>query len=307
MTHLILPITLGDLITMTESFTTRFPSIPPSPEAMQYEMSATLLRAYVGDEWCDRNLAAAAAAEPYLTPKSTDAFEAMKIQARVVALGEMVFNLQHVPGGRERVARIARSSLEVAVSDLEAARLLALNGHSFRFVPERGVKGADYDIELSRELTTLCCESKCKLEATVLSEATIFNSLRNAADQLPNDAPGVVFVKLPESWVRSSTIAASAPAALRGFFSRSGRTVEVVLHWEEWEATNSGGVVRLAKYREEVNKSSRFFAPGLVPLFRPWSSIWTPTKWIRFTDAIRQAHSCLLTDAVLRRRRSRSN
>lgn len=282
----ILPITRGDLVEIARSFTAQFPSVRPSPEAMQYAMAARLLRAYVGDEWTDSNIGPRAA-DPYLTPRSADAAERMKVQARVAALGELIFNLQFVSGGRERIARIGRSSLEVAVSDLEAARLLSLSEREFRFVSESGVRGADYDIEIIPEPgITLCCESKCKLEATALSEETILNSLRDAADQLPPGSPGVVFVKVPESWARSAEIAEAAPSALRRFFGMSGRTREVVFHWEEWERAPTGGVVRLAKYREEMNVRSRFFDDRLPPLLRPWSPIWNPPTWTRLTDAI---------------------
>jgi hypothetical protein len=89
MAEFILPITYGDLVTWAGSLTARRPGHHPTPEAMQYEMAATLLRAYVGDAWSDENLLGRAT-EPYLKAKAADRFERMKMQLRVAALGELV-------------------------------------------------------------------------------------------------------------------------------------------------------------------------------------------------------------------------
>jgi hypothetical protein len=282
------PVGFADLVEMAERFRTDFPSVRPTPEAVQYGMAATLLHAYVGSEWCDRQIAGRA--ESYLTARSADGAERMKVQLRFAQLGEMVFNLQRVPGGLERVARIVNASLEVAVSDLDAARLLRLSGHEIRFVPESGVKGADYDIELpNRTGSEMCCESKCKVETTALSEASIFNSLHDGAAQLPPDRPGVIFVKLPEPWLSSPEIATAAPAALRRFFAGSGRTLAVIFHWEEWWTMDSGGVMRITRFREETSDRSRFFGSLREPLLQNLGPVHDHPTWIRFTDAIRRA------------------
>jgi len=284
------PITYGDLVGMAESFSMQFPSVRPSPEAMQFAMAATVLRALVGDEWCDENLVGAEKADPYLVTNSTKPADRMKIQARIAALGELVYNLQRVYGAQDRFARIQRSSLEIAISDLEAARLLSLSERTFRFVEEQQLKGFDYDIEVTfKPHLTLCCESKCKVETTELSHRTIFNSLRKAASQLPAKEPGAIFVKIPEPWISTPAATSKISVALDEFYKKSGRTAEVIFHWEEWQPLESGGLLRLAKFREEINRQSRFFDSQLFPFLRPWSPIWNPPSWTRFTDAIKSA------------------
>ena len=245
---------------MAESFSIQFPSVRSSPEAMQFAMSATLLRTLVGEQWCDENLVGAEKADPYLVTSSAKPADRIKIQARIVALGELVYNLQRVPGARDRFSRIQRSSLEIAISDLEAARLLSLSERTFHFVEEQHVKGFDYDIEVTfRPDLTLCCESKCKLETTELSHRTMFNSLRKAASQLPAEKPGAIFVKIPEPWISTPAATSKISAALDEFYKKSGRTAEVIFHWEEWQSLESGGLLRLAKFREEINQQSKFF------------------------------------------------
>jgi len=101
-TQLTLPITFGHLVAMAGSF--RRPGIPPSSNAMQYEMAAVLLRAYVGDVRCDENLLGHAT-EPYLKPRSAAPVGVLTVQARIA-----VFSLQDVEGGRKRISRIANSS-----------------------------------------------------------------------------------------------------------------------------------------------------------------------------------------------------
>jgi len=193
-------------------------------------------------------------------------------------------------GARNRFARIQRSSLEIAMSDLEAARLLILSERTFRFVEEQQRKGFDYDIEVTfRAPLTLCCESKCKVETTDLSHRTIFNSLRKAASQLPAKEPGAIFVKIPEPWISTPAATSKIKVALDEFYKKSGRTAEVIFHWEEWHALKSGTLLRLAKFREEINRQSRFFDSQLFPFLRTWSPIWNPPSWTRFTDAISSA------------------
>lgn len=284
------PIRFADLVEMAESFSTQFPRIRPSAEAMQYVMAATLIRTYIGDEWCDRNLSGSDQSDPYIAQNFSANRALIMAQAKITSIGEMIFNLQHIPNARERFARIRDSSLEVAISDLEAARLLALSEQRFKFIEEQNRKGFDYDIEVTLDdETPLCCESKCKLESTELSKETILNSLRKAARQVPDDKPGAIFIKFPESWIRSPNITTILSDALHGLFERSGRIVEVVVHWEEWHELETGQLLRLAKFREELNSNSRFSAKKLAPILRAQSPLWKPSRWKSFAEAIHAA------------------
>jgi hypothetical protein len=289
---LVPPITLGDLIGMVETFPFQFPTIRPSSEAIQFAIAATVLRVFVGDAWCDNNLRGAEGADPHLVPRSPSSTDRMRIQARIVALAELVFNLQNVPGARQRFHRLKNDSVETAVADLEAARLLTLSEICFRFVPEQQKKGKDYDIELTLEDGgPICCESKCKVEATTISKTSLLNSLKKAARQLPNALPGVVFVKVPETWISDPNMRVTAETALAEFFRNTGRIVEVIFHWEEWQRLEAGPLLRLASFREEVNENSRFYRPSLVNFLRPFSPLWRPPTWRGLRDVVEMVHT----------------
>jgi hypothetical protein len=227
-------------------------------------MAATVLRTYLGDKWCDINLIGKG--DPYLTQSVQDETGSMKSQDRIIALAEMVFNLQYKPGADARFERLTKVSVETAIAELQAARLLATSSIPFRFVLEKKRKKQDYDIELTAPNgKVVCYETKCKLESTKLSETSLLKSLKKAVKQLPNSTPGIVFIKFPETWKR---------------------IVKVVVHWEVSHRMRTGSYMRLSKFREIENQQSSFFDPKLVNFIRAYSPLWKPPSWKYFIDAI---------------------
>jgi hypothetical protein len=190
---------------MVESFPYHFPQIQPTAEAIQFAMAANVLRTFLGNEWCDVNLIGEGS--PYLTPTAQDTTSRMKGQARIVALAEMIFNLQHASGAQARFEALTRVDFESAIAELEAARLLVINNVPFRFVLETGRKQQDYDIELTAQNgEVVCCETKCKMESTGFSGRSLLDSLNQAVKQLPSASPGIVFIKFPETWVQNRVL-----------------------------------------------------------------------------------------------------
>ena len=284
------PITINDLIAMVRSFPLQFPNISPRSEAIQYSLAATVLRTYLRDQWCDRNITCDSNADPHLTQKNSAAENRMKIQSRIVALAEMIFNLQHALGADVRIARLTGDSLESSVAELEAARLLLLNDISFNFVLERMKKKFDYDIEIIVEKDlTLCCEAKCKIEMTPLSENSLQNSLKKAIKQLPSTKPCLIFIKLPESWITNPDFKNIVDKVLATFFRNNKRIVEVIFHWEEWQILESGSLLRLTKYKEIENRESRFYDTRFVHLLRELGPIHVRSKWCTFRHIISEA------------------
>ena len=71
---------------MVESFPHQFPQVRPTAEAIQFAIAATVLRTFIGNEWCDLNLVGAEGTDPRLTPSESGSTSRMKVQARIVAL-----------------------------------------------------------------------------------------------------------------------------------------------------------------------------------------------------------------------------
>jgi hypothetical protein len=65
----------------------------------------------------------------------------------------------------------------------------------------------------------------------------------------------------------------TAETALAEFFRNTGRIVEVIFHWEEWQKLEAGPLLRLARFREEVNERSRFYRPNLARLSYLWMAV----------------------------------
>ena len=207
----------------------------------------------------------------------------MKAQSWLVALGEMIFNLQDVPGFDGRLERMVQHDIEAAVSELQAARLLGSSNLRVRFVHESGIKQKDYDLELDLPSgEQAACEIKSKLESTPLSESSILNSLLDASKQVPKEKPGVVFLRLPESWIEDLMLKEAAETAAASFLRNSGRVVSLVYFWEEWRELDTGSLLRMVKWRNFDNPESRYYDPINVDLIRSWDDTKGRGCWVHF-------------------------
>lgn len=167
---------------------------------------------YLGDEWLERHASPLGNLDGYFRVKrklvdggeQLDPFDI----SRLSILAECLFNLQHVPGFDRCVSRIhsghekRRDSIEGPFAELHAAQSLYVNGWDFRFVDPIGVKGSDYDFEVTlQDGVVLCADAKCKIETTALSADTVTHALNKTLSQLPKKRPGMAIIKMPESWM----------------------------------------------------------------------------------------------------------
>jgi hypothetical protein len=65
------------------------------------------------------------------------------------------------------------------------------------------ISGKNYDVELFHPNGELiCADTKCKVETTAISDATVAHTLRHAQrKQIPSDGNGIIFVKVPQRWM----------------------------------------------------------------------------------------------------------
>jgi len=268
----------------------QFPDIRPSPEAIMFSISATVLRTYIGNNWCDANLTGCTGTDPHLLPKSSDKKDIMMVQERIVALAEMVFNLQHILGSSARYKRLQNQNLEAAIVELEVAKLLQLNNLKFKFVLERKKKKYDYDILLNLPSNyKVCCEAKCKLYSTELTRNTVKNTLKKAVKQLPSTKPGLIFVKLPEIWLSDKNLKNIIDHVNNDFFRQNSRIAEIIYFWEETELNNHGSYIRKMMFREEINSNSRFIHNSFGRILHPISPILFRQHWTRFRSVVNAA------------------
>lgn len=220
----------------------------------------------------------------YFKTNSSHQADRYKYQFRISKLAEYIFNLQDVQGIDEIIARLSLDTIEATFAELACGAFLYRHSIPFNFVKPEGIKGENYDIEITtpNELQ-ICCEVKSKKEDATLSVKTIKNSLKTAQRQLPNKKPGVIFLKIPEEWVFDSTITETFQSILTEFFRNSNRIVAIIVRWEEqtfFPDDQSGRMV--TKFNIEKNKSSSLLTPEINKILELIEGPSNNNQWVDF-------------------------
>ena len=202
-----------------------YASLPPevriNAQTESLALASGVLRGFMGPEWVEQHVISDNRKKGFLSIDESDPHRREVSFLRVMDLAEVIYNLQPVPGFDECIARMRDGDIEGTYAELDFGRMLFLNQVPFRFVVPQGEIGMDYDIEVEYpESLIASADAKCKIETTEFSENTIRNSLNKARKQLPDNRPGIVFVKVPPSWIsdadRVSTMMKTALDFLRG-------------------------------------------------------------------------------------------
>jgi len=119
--------------------------------------------------------------------------------------------------------------------------------------------------------------SKCKLESTDVSEATVRNSLETARQQLPGGHPGVVFLKIPQEWFTESGLGIVSKAVAR-FLRTTNRVISVKVYGT-LISVDGETVLQVHRINEFRNDKPALIHYGDVDIFREplqgVGSIWT--------------------------------
>jgi hypothetical protein len=105
---------------------------------------------------------------------------------------------------------------------------------------------------------TLYCEIKSKDETTPLDEKSVMVTIENARQQLPSDAPGIVWLSIPEAWSKQAGAKAIVDNAIKKKLKRSGRLVAVLVAFEIWEPQESGWLMQ-ARFTAALNTKGRHY------------------------------------------------
>jgi hypothetical protein len=168
---------------------------PMNRTEASFRLSALILLDFMGAEWLDH----------YVTHKgllleSTYFGKDDLFYDRIVGLAEMMLNLQDVPGFKGCLSTMA-GDIESGYAELEVGKFLSWFGAKFKFNQPIRQPKSDFDFHVV--FKNGCAgygEIKSKRESGPLTKMGVYNILRIARDQFPNDKPAVVFLKLPESW-----------------------------------------------------------------------------------------------------------
>ena len=242
---------------------------------------------FLGQDWFEAHIRHDADKQGYLTLDfSTDRRREATV-FRVVELAENLFNLQNIDGFDACIAQMQGGGdlLESTCAELDVGRFLYIHDVNFRFVVPQKARGSDYDFEVMYDDGRIApADAKCKLESTAIDPTTIRNSLEKARKQLPRDQAGIIFMKVPQTWIETIAMATEIVDVARGFMRNTGRIISIKFYVSHLQLSNEAVLHRHA-YRELTNESSRFYAGQKWDIFKdyPVPSSWNgmPSKWQR--------------------------
>jgi hypothetical protein len=147
---------------------------------------------------------------------------------RYLEFAETLLNLQNVIGFETVLDELFYGKIESACSELDISRMLACFGIEFHSVrPCRGRK-LNYDLEISYpDGFRVCAEAAAKFETTIPRAKSITASLRDSRNQLPDDQPGIVFIKVPERWIQDLELARQITNVANGYLNQSQHVMSV--------------------------------------------------------------------------------
>ena len=130
-------------------------------------LAAAILRHFFSEAWWNRWVMPETAKPNFLRIDEFDQTRLDLTALRVIDLAEVLYNLQHVPGFDDCIAKMRNGDIEGTYAELDLGRMLYLNQVQFRYVVPQKVKGLDYDVEVEYpDGVIACAEAKCSIEST---------------------------------------------------------------------------------------------------------------------------------------------
>jgi hypothetical protein len=250
----------------------------------QYSAAIAIVRAFLGQSWVDAHLHHATGDLYVRHVDGVPGTRGLDHPDRVTSLGELLFNMQDIAGFGSRLGRMRTMSLEADIAELEGARFLHWNGTPYRFVVPTQIKGSDFDVEAKVGDITVACEMKARMEGAAPTPKSVYRHLNRARDQLPRNAPSIIFVKIPQSWMLNDACWGALDDGVARLFRGTGRIAAVFVHWEEW-----GGApptpIRFGRFHCWPNPRSRIdvgpLLDGLIDTAQFGSK-----RWIELWDVV---------------------
>jgi hypothetical protein len=178
---------------------------------------------FLGEHWYNRYVKHTSRHATYFRVDNTASTEQITTGiTRWLEFSETLLNLQHITGFEIVLGELFNGEIEAACAELEIARMLAMFGWKFAFVCPIGGAKQNYDLEVFyQDGYKVCAETAAKLEATAPRAKSILTSIRDSREQLPDEEPGVIFIKVPERWVRDIELANRITNVANGYLNQS--------------------------------------------------------------------------------------
>ena len=229
-----------------------------------YGLAQYVLAYFLGMDWVSSHVHRPADAADYLRAGPTSGPGARPDDGgrhllRVINLAELLLTVQHVPGFESPLKQLQSDSVEATIGELTAAMILIRNGTPVRFGTSVRQSNETFDLEVQLPSGARgCCEAKSKVESTALSDASIRQSIRDARAQLPSNAPGIVFLSVPQTWLDDPAFRVRLETGVADVLRNTGRIVSVIAY--AWDVARGVDSLLISAFlmREIVNPASRF-------------------------------------------------
>lgn len=217
-------------------------------------MDTRFIFTILGAEWCHQKIALSENPDPWMLNgtdnwlRSTNAdpndMRRIVYFSRVTRLADCLFTLfgsNRFTGGDILRKRFLTRPTKPCFIEAEIASTLIVNGFSVHIRSESGRRGMDFDISANFGGWPINVEVTGRDEGLPLSPNAIRNTLNRKWKQLPEDAPAVIYIHVPEKWMEDPRAHRIISSAINPFEIRSGRINAVVFVWEYVTPFLSGG------------------------------------------------------------------
>ncbi len=251
-------------------------------DRLTFTLAVSVIRHFFGQQWCeDHVIQDAAHSRPagFLRLDFARGFEGERKASRVLDFAETLFNLQRIEGFDDRVDQMRSGQVEATFAEFDFARFLYLHDIAFKFVTPTGVKGKDYDFAIEyADGREACADAKCRLEGTEMRADTVQNSLSKArSNNLPPDKPGIIFIKVPQTWLEREDVRRGIYAVVEKFLRNTERVVSVVVYTTVvMELTEQRMMLMRHRFHEFLNAAHRFNKTKNWALFKDYK---VPEEW----------------------------
>jgi hypothetical protein len=283
------PLTIAEL----EERRRNFPQEVKSDPAREiFTLAVSVIIHFFGYQWYEDQVfqdAGRSKPDGFMRIDYTPGLTGEKKSSRILDFAENIFNLQGIVGFDDRVDQMKKTgSVEATFAEFDFGRFLYIHDIDFKFIVPSGVRGRDYDYGLRySDGREACADAKCRLETTDIRPETIRNALEKARrENLPKNEPGIIFVKVPQTWVENEITLKGISETVREFLRNTRRIVSAIIYTaavsklEGQETTPIG--LRFVEYdnpthRFDTTKSWVLFRDFKVP--DEWGGM--PPKWHR--------------------------
>lgn len=232
------------------------------PKFIAMGMAGSLLFELYGRKWMSKqilnknNLL-------FMIGKASSPLDQLKLQKEILLLGESLFNLREIEGIQNVLKMLKNCNVESILAELESGKLLYHRGLNFSYITRNLKKRKDFDIQIMEGPINLFCETKCKIDATIYSKNSYYNSLHKAKQQLPKNSPAIILIKIPYTWAQHEIELREIAAT---FVIKSKRPLGVVCWYDRWIKVDNTYTLNLTDGFEEHNIKSKIHNSRLIPI-----------------------------------------